>query len=159
MVELQRAIAYRKSGNLEESKELLLQLVVIEPENAVILYQCAWTHDALGLEKEAVPFYTKALKNGLEGENRKGALLGLGSTYRTLGKYQLAMETLQKGIEEFPNSPEFHIFLAIVLYNKKEYHQSVGLLLKKLVELSDHDAIKRYEKAITYYSEHLDDVW
>ncbi|WP_246321240.1 tetratricopeptide repeat protein [Paenibacillus germinis] len=37
--------------------------------------------------REAVPFYKKSLELGLSGEERQGAYLGLGSTYRTLGMY------------------------------------------------------------------------
>lgn len=88
MNELEKAIALREAGNAVEAKRLLLQLYAAEPYHPEILYQCAWVHDTLGEEKEAIPFYRAALEHGLGGKDRRGALLGLGSTYRTLGQYE-----------------------------------------------------------------------
>lgn len=55
----------------------------METRNPSIWYQCGCDHDNLGKEREAIPFYLQALELGILGEERQGALLGLGSTYRT----------------------------------------------------------------------------
>src|SRR5690349_25092414 len=98
---LQEAIHLRSNGRPEAARELLLELVTAYPDDAEIHYQTAWVHDNLGLEREAVPFYVRAIELGLSGEDLEGALLGLGSTYRTLGAYQQAAETLRRGIASF----------------------------------------------------------
>ncbi|MFD1127361.1 tol-pal system YbgF family protein [Paenibacillus provencensis] len=110
------AIKLRNEGNKEEALERLLQLLnTIEAEQAAQLnYQIAWTYDSLGLEKEAVPYYLDAISMGIQGEDRSGALLGLGSTYRTLGQYEAAENVLRQGIDEFPENKEFRVFLAMV---------------------------------------------
>ncbi|WP_179223733.1 tetratricopeptide repeat protein [Paenibacillus tyrfis] len=79
MKELEAAIQLRESGNFEEARSLLLELLEQHPLNPSIWYQCAWIHDVLELESEAVAYYKKSLELGLKEEERQGAFLGLGS--------------------------------------------------------------------------------
>ncbi|WP_309484819.1 tetratricopeptide repeat protein [Bacillus aquiflavi] len=116
-------------------------------------------HDQLGLEAEAVPFYTKALTCQLTSEERQLALLGLGSTYRVLGQYEQARIILEQGIEQFPHANEFRVFYALVLYNLNETKQAMSLLLKLLGETTNDNGMKAYKKAILFYSDHLDELW
>jgi Tetratrico peptide repeat len=81
---LQEAIELRSTGQTEEARSLLLTLVAAYPDDAEINYQAAWVHDLLGREREAVPWYVRAIEQGHSGTDLEGALLGLGSTYRTL---------------------------------------------------------------------------
>lgn len=53
---LEKAIELRKSGHLQESNEMLSHLVEEYPGNASIHYQCAWSYDLLGEERQAVFF-------------------------------------------------------------------------------------------------------
>ena len=98
---LAEAVAMREAGQVEEAKRLLLDLHTQSPDDPIINLQCAWAHDKLGLEAEAVPFYEAAVRLGLDGEDLRSALLGLGSTYRTLGRYDDALATLTRGIETY----------------------------------------------------------
>lgn len=117
MSNLEQAVRWRQEGKVQEAIELLQEITVQEPENANVWYQLAWAHDSLGLEREAVPHYEKALSLGLSGEERAGAILGLGSTYRTLGEYNQAKIWFEKGMNEFTTYREFEVFYAMVLYN------------------------------------------
>ncbi|SFS57670.1 tetratricopeptide repeat protein [Paenibacillus sp. 453mf] len=155
------AIKLRNEGNKEEALERLLQLLnTIEAEQAAQLnYQIAWTYDSLGLEKEAVPYYLDAISMGIQGEDRSGALLGLGSTYRTLGQYEAAENVLRQGIDEFPENKEFRVFLAMVQYNLKEYAVAMRLLLEEIAENSSNSGVQSYRKAIAFYADKLDQRW
>ncbi|HET8841608.1 MAG TPA: tetratricopeptide repeat protein, partial [Ktedonobacteraceae bacterium] len=62
---LQKAIELRSAGRAEEARAILLELVAAYPENAEIHYQTAWVHDTLGREREAIPFYLRAIEQGL----------------------------------------------------------------------------------------------
>ncbi|TCS96601.1 tetratricopeptide repeat protein [Hazenella coriacea] len=159
MSEFQRAIRCREEGRLEDAQSLLLQLIKQDPSNPQTLYQCACVHDALGLEREAIPFYEEALQLGLTSEERRGAWLGLGSTYRTLGEYLKAQETLEKGIQEFPDAHELYLFYAMVLYNLGEHQRSMEILLQKMIELTQDEGIQKYQRAILFYADQLDQVW
>jgi tetratricopeptide (TPR) repeat protein len=156
---LARAVGLRQAGEAEEARVILLALVDERPEDAEVLYQTAWTHDTLGLEREAVAYYRRALDAGLAGEERRGALLGLGSTYRALGEYVRAEETLRQGVVEFPDDRAMQVFLAMALYNRGRHGEAMGLVLRNLAETSDDTRIRRYERAILYYAPDLDRTW
>nr|WP_199620775.1 tetratricopeptide repeat protein [Paenibacillus alkalitolerans] len=159
MDRLQTAIELRESGKLEEARTLLQDLYTQEPDNPSVLYQCAWVHDAMGLEREAVPFYVKSLELGLTGEERQGALLGLGSTYRTLGMYEQSKRIFEEAIKEYPHRREFLVFYAMVLYNLNAYDKAMEILLKQLSETSADEGIQSYKRAIHFYSDRLDELW
>lgn len=104
MSTIQTAIELRSAGKSEEAKQILLGLLEQSPEDPDILYQLAWIHDLMGLEGEAVPYYEKAISSGLKDPERRGALLGLGSTYRTLGLYNKSKEIFERGRQDYPQA-------------------------------------------------------
>ncbi|WP_391209380.1 tetratricopeptide repeat protein [Psychrobacillus sp. L4] len=157
--ELERAINLRNEGKKEESNDLLLKLVKAFPADATIHYQCAWSYDVIGEESKAVPYYEKAIELGLSQDELEGALLGLGSTYRTLGEYEKSKQVFIKGIELFPSNKAIQIFYSMTLYNLKEYQSAMDLLLKCLIETTRDDEILSYQKAILFYADKLNDVW
>jgi len=59
--QLELILALRKNGQLEEANQCMVALVKKHPENAYYQFQCAWTFDSLGQEKEAAPHYEKAI--------------------------------------------------------------------------------------------------
>lgn len=159
MKDLQQAVHWRQEGKMQEAIELLHKITEREPENGEGWYQLAWAHDSLGLEREAVPYYEKALQLKLSTEDRAGAILGLGSTYRTLGQYEQARTWLLTGITEFPEHREFEVFYAMVLYNLGEHTEAMQRLLVQLADTSGDQRIKDYNRAIRYYADQLDRVW
>jgi tetratricopeptide (TPR) repeat protein len=156
---LSSAIHLRETGKHEEARDLLLELHSKFAEDAQVNFQCAWIHDLLGLEREAIPFYEKAIQAGLSGEDLQGALLGMGSTYRCIGEYQKARETFQRALERFPERNEFKVFLAMTYYNLKEHSKAMELLLTSLVETSKDEGILSYDRAIRFYADKLDETW
>lgn len=159
MEKLDQAISLRKQEKLTESNILLLELVKEYPNHPVINYQCAWSFDVLGEEAKAAPYYERAIELGLSGETLEGALLGLGSTYRTLGDYERSKRTFEKGIELFPSNQAFKVFYAMTLYNLKEHDKAMELLLTSLIDTTSDKDILSYEKAIRFYANKLDQVW
>lgn len=154
------AVELRSSGRAEEARTMLLQLLPADRGNAELHYQLAWTHDVLGLEREAVPYYEQSLALGLpDDEQNAGAMLGLGSTYRTLGQYTESRALLEQGMLEFPKRAEFKAFLAMTLHNLGEHAEAIELLLKLLAETSADSGIQDYRKAIMFYSDKLGQVW
>jgi tetratricopeptide (TPR) repeat protein len=156
---LNEAIARRTSGEAAAALPLFLALAEAYPDVADVQYQTAWCHDTLGLEREAVPFYERALALGLTGDDRMGAYLGLGSTLRTLGAYAQALAVLEAGVGEFPADRGLPVFLAMARYNAGQARDAVSALLLLLVDTTGDPAIKRYERAIRLYAEDLDRTW
>ncbi|SDN09305.1 Tetratrico peptide repeat-containing protein [Psychrobacillus sp. OK028] len=157
--EIEEAIILRNTGRTIESNELLLQLVEKYPNNASIHYQCGWSFDVLGEETQAISFYETAIKLGLPNDELEGAIIGLGSTYRALGFYEKSKDVFLNGIELFPNNKAIQVFYAITLYNLSEHSNATELLLNILLETTNEKQILAYEKALKFYSKHLDDVW
>ncbi|MGN7298892.1 tetratricopeptide repeat protein [Fredinandcohnia aciditolerans] len=156
---MKQALQLREEGRFKESNARLLSLVKESPNDPQLNYQVAWSFDVLGLESNAVPFYEKSIRLGLEGEDLEGALLGLGSTYRTLGKYEKSAETLVKGLELFPENHAIRSFYAMTLYNLNRHQEAMGILLKSLATTSGDKYIQQYNRAINFYADKLDEIW
>ena len=149
---LSAAIELREAGLLEEARLMLLVLHSESPADAQISLQCAWTHDVMGLEREALPFYQEAIEQGLEGTDLREALHGLGSTLRAIGEHQRAIEVLARGAREFPESREFGPFLAMAYADAGDCRRAVGMLLQDLAETSADPDIVRYRRALLEYA-------
>jgi tetratricopeptide (TPR) repeat protein len=156
---LASAINLRESDKHEQARQFLLELHADFPDDPQVNYQCAWIHDLLGLEREAIPFYKKAIQTGLNVDDLKSALLGMGSTYRCIGEYQKSIETFQHALTLFPNSHEFKVFLGMAYYNIGEYSKAMELLLNSLADTSSDEGILRYQRAIRFYSDKLNQTW
>ncbi|MEK0315020.1 tetratricopeptide repeat protein [Cohnella sp. 56] len=163
---LDKAIQMREEGRakqdqamLAEVRAMLIELVSAYPDDAEINFQTAVAHDNSGLGREAIPFYVHAIEQGLSGPDLERALLGLGSTYRYLGFYQEAEETLRRGVAEFPHHRGLQVFLAIALYNTGKYKQSTELLLANLLETTSDEKLQYFSKPLSYYAQHLDETW
>lgn len=111
--QLVEALELRKKDKKIESNRILLKMVEEYPDDAFINYQCAWSFDVLGEESKAIPFYERAIKQGLSGKDLEGAILGLGSTYRTLGEYEKSTTIFAKGIELFPTNRAIQVLSLI----------------------------------------------
>lgn len=161
MSDLATAIQFRADGRFTEAQLILDELLEADPENARLNYHYAWLYDVQGLETEAVPYYIKATADdgGLSGEELRGALLGLGSTYRALGRYEEAIHTIERGITEFPDAKEFTIFLAMAFYNVGRHMEAMELLLRTMADTSADPGIQRFAPAIRFYSNQLDMIW
>ena len=163
---LAEAIQLRETGRarqdkaiLEEARTLLLDLVAAYPDDAEITFQTAVVHDNLGLEQESIPFYVQALAQGLSGADLERALLGLGSTYRGLGNYQQAEETLRRGVKEFPHNRALQVFLAMALYNMQHYKEAMELVLTNLMVTTSDEKLQYFKRPLAYYASHLDEIW
>lgn len=154
---LAEAVRLREDGRLEEARERLLALSEQFPLDVEVAYQTAWVHDTLGLEAEAVPYYVRAVEEpGLSPDDRRGALLGLGSTYRVLGRYAEAVTTLGDAAAEFPDDGALKTFLAMALYNNGRTHEAMEILLTVLATTSKDPGIAAYRPAIEHYAKDLD---
>lgn len=153
---LAQAARLREQGHPEQARERLLSLTAAYPDAADVAYQTAWVHDVLGLEAEAVPYYERCLQgDGLREEDRRGALLGLGSTYRVLGRFGQAVETLRRGVSEFPDDGALRTFLSMALFNTGEHHEAMQILLRLVAETSDSPHVRQYRPAIEHYAKDL----
>jgi tetratricopeptide (TPR) repeat protein len=156
---LTQAIEHRTAKHFDEARQLFAELYAENPDDPQVNYHYAWLHDTMGEESAAVPFYEKAIAGGLPDEDLRGAMLGLGSTYRTLGEYEKSVALLRRGMFRFPEAGEFPVFLAMALYNTGAHAEAMELLLKVIVNTADDDGIQQFNRAIEFYADKLDEVW
>lgn len=137
---LAQAVALRKQNKPDEAMVILGALLRAHPQDPDLNYQLAWTCDFMGKEAEAVPFYETAITNGLT-EDRAGAMLGLGSTYRALGEYEKSLNVFNQAVHEFPDDRALKVFRALTLYNMGQAEESVRELLIQLLDTSEDPSI------------------
>lgn len=156
---LETVIRLREQHRDHEARELLTELHSVAPDDPRVNLQCAWIHDKLGLENDAVPYYERAIELGLTGDDLKSALVGLGSTYRALGRYDEALASLSRAADEFPDDRGARVFLALSQYNAGAAKEAVEGLLSTLIETTSDPDIKRYRNALTVYAADVDRTW
>ena len=102
---------------------------------------------------------TEVVEHRLPEEELEGAYLGLGSTYRTLGKYKESKKVFEEGIAKFPENNAIKVFYAMTLYNLKEHSKAMEILLYNISQTSSDENINKYKKAIEFYSNKLNEIW
>lgn len=157
--QIAEVVRLRDAGLLDASRALSLSLLAEYPDDTALNLQAAWTHDTMGLEVEAVPFYERAIAAGLDDEDLRGALLGLGSTYRVIGRDADAARTLAQGIARFPDDGAMRAFYALALHSAGEHTHATQEFLRIILGTSQDPQIERYRRALSEYMEHPDERW
>ena len=152
-------MSLREGGDLEGAESLLSRVLAEAPDDAEASYQMACVLDLRGAEREALPYYSSAIDAGLCGKERASAFLGWGSSHRALGNYAEAVEVLRRGTSEFPVDRAMQVFLAVALYNAGEHRESVGILLRNLIQTTTDAELKSYGEALDFYANRLDEIW
>lgn len=157
--EFDRAVRLREEGQLEQAKQLFLSLLRKDEKNPRLHAYCAWCYDSLGEERQAVPHYERAIRLGLTGEELAESYLGLGSTYRALGRYAEAEQLFKEAIEQFPNHGALKVFQAMTHYNVGRHEEATGTLLELLASPKVDESIARYRRAIAFYARNLNETY
>ena len=154
---LERAIRLREAGELEEARAVLQKPLERNPEDPAVNYRCAWVHDRMAREREAITLYERAIERGLSGGDLEGAILSLGSSYRAVGNAAKAAEVLRGGVARFPRNRAMRVFLAMALHDRDEHDQAVGILLRNLAETSSEPEISACKDALFFYANRLNE--
>jgi tetratricopeptide (TPR) repeat protein len=148
--ELAAIVGARAYGQSAAILPRLRKLDDQHPNVAEINYQLAWSCEVLERAAEAVPYYEKAIALGLPPNELSGALIGLGSTLRTLGQLDRSAEVLRSGQRQFPENPEFAVFLALTLHAQGQAGAALRLALETLCATSEDPGLTAYQRAIRH---------
>ena len=157
---IDEAIRLREEDCFDESIAILQTLISIPGYSGKAYLHIAWSFDAQGKEKEAIPNYKKALIKGqLSSAEKFDCLLGLASSLRCLGQYEEADGYFERTIQDFPEKIEIIPFYAMNLYNLGRSKESVSVLLRLLIQSTGSEDINAYQRAIEMYASDLDKTW
>jgi tetratricopeptide (TPR) repeat protein len=111
-------------------------------------FERAAAHDRAGREAEAIPEYEEALRLGLPDATRRKAMLGLGSSFRNVGRHDDAVAVLDGACAQFPDDHALRVFRALALSSAGRCEEALGdalLLVADEVELGGYEfALRRY---------------
>lgn len=154
--DLSIALELQRKGLLIESNHVIMELLLQDSHNASLQYQCAVSLDILGQEIESIPYYEKAIELGLLNEELEYAFVGLGTIYRSHGRFLESKALFNQAIIEFPGKEQMKVFYAMALYNLGEYREAMEFLIDVLSwTTTNQDILKNY-RSITYLGHRLD---
>jgi len=148
----------RRADKLEESQNILLELLEQHPDNPLVLFEVGGSFDVLGEEKQGIPYYLKAIKSGLDGDDLQECLVCLGSSYRLIGEFEKAIEALKKAVDQFPDNNSGQVFLALAYYSDGYEDEAVKILLDVLLKTTQDENILAYADTLDYYKDNLDEI-
>jgi tetratricopeptide (TPR) repeat protein len=152
---LAEAVALREGGHADEAQPLLIALAAEFSDDAEVQYQAAWVHDYLGLEDDAVPYYERALALGLPEPEREGLVLGLGSTYRNVGRIKESLALLERGVRDYPANHAMCCFLALSRLSNGDPDEALALAFDVILDTGNDPTIDRYRRALSSYRDEL----
>lgn len=153
------ALAEREKGDAKAALDLLLEYGEANLDDAEVALLIASSYDSIGKEREAVPWYERALEADLVDAERISASIGLGSSLRALGEYDAALKILGDAHERFPINRAIETFLAMVQFNAGEQQKAFETILRILAENSGDQDIRAYAGALTFYAEDVAYIW
>ncbi len=156
---IEKARTLRRDDQLEESQELLLELLEEYPDDPLVLFELGGAYDVMGMENEAIPYYEQAIDQGLDGPELLECFICLGLNHRAIGEFEEAVELLENATSQYPEDNSAKTFLALAYYSNEQYTESVQLLLSLLLQTTEDEQITAYADTLDYYKDNLDEVW
>ena len=127
-----------------------------EGDAARTVLERAYAHDRAGREAEAIPEYEEALRLGLDPNSEAGALLGLGSSLRNVGRAGEAVAVLDDACARHPDHDALRLFRALALASSGRCDEGLAEALRVAVELAgDGTSVDRYRRALIEYADEL----
>jgi tetratricopeptide (TPR) repeat protein len=134
---------------LARMEALASELPDDSPEAA---FERASAFDSTGHSDRAVPLYRRALELGLDGPNRRRAVIQMASSLRNLGQASESVELLsaerERGSDELDDAVS--AFLALALVDTGREREAVALAL---AALAPH--LPRYQRSVGNYAREL----
>lgn len=126
----------------------------VRAPRAVALFEEACELDSSGHSDRAAPLYREALDLGLEGINRRRAVIQMASSLRNVGEVQESVKLLtaerERGSDELDDAVS--AFLALALVDTGREREAASLALEAL---APH--LPRYQRSLASYARDLRD--
>jgi tetratricopeptide (TPR) repeat protein len=130
-------------------------LLAAHPGDARALFEMAGAFDWCGRPADAASGYEQAFAAGLDGDERRRALVQYGSTLRNLDRPDEAVAVLRRASMEFPGNPSVRAFLGLALLGAGRAEEAVAELLDLVVDGASSADLLTYEAALRRYAGEL----
>jgi tetratricopeptide (TPR) repeat protein len=150
------AIDARNHGEYRQARQILEELLLFEPESALVHYHLAVTHGMQGEDRPAIFHYRAALDTGLPEVEEGQAALAMSATLRSQGRYLEAARFLREILTRRPQDDGLRAFLALTLHKLGMHAEAVTILIRLLVTTSSSSHIRTVAPILSFYADSLD---
>jgi tetratricopeptide (TPR) repeat protein len=130
--------------------------VTTRSDSARLEYDRAVECDRAGREEEAIPRYEAALRLGLADDLVPGAMVGLGSSLRNVGRADEAVELLGEACARFPDNAALSLFHALALAGAGRCEEAFASVFRLAATRIDAAEVVRYRRALDEYAAELE---
>lgn len=106
--------------------------------------ETGFAHDRAGKEREAIPFYRKALESNLPDNDKINVCFCLASSYRTAGKKNAAKKVISSAIKNHPEEPLLQIMAALIDLDNGHHNLAISKLIIVCSEHIKTENMKKY---------------
>ncbi|GKW45961.1 hypothetical protein NCCP2050_16530 [Planococcus sp. NCCP-2050] len=152
---LNHALNLRREGKLFESHHILEEMISVDPENALLRYEYAWSCDILAKDDEAISSYKLALKLGLPEPQAVNAYGQIGSLYRLQGCLEEAEHILMSGMSKVQDDSLLKIHYAFTQYDFGDSEEAMRWMVEALLSSTRKPEILLNQRAISYLGSNL----
>ena len=102
--------------------------------------------DRRSKEAQAIPLYQEAIRLGLGRASLRRAMIFLGSSLTTVGKFAEAVGQLQTAMKRFPNDPLVELFLGLAYCAEGRGLDAAGVLANTLLRESNNSDVVSFRR-------------
>lgn len=147
--------ALRLARRRDEHLAAARAAVAEHPADVLAQIEAAYAHDFVGQEDIAIRHYDAAWRLGVPAAERRGFLVGYGSTLRNVGRAGEAVTILAQAAADDPDYPAFGAFLALALFSAGHSREAIATMLGCALAAAQPNAFDGYERALGEYREEL----
>lgn len=147
MTPLEQVQALRTAGEREAWRDAADRLAKAQPDDVAVRIEAAWACDSHGEEDDAIVHYDTAWRLGVPEAERRGFLVGYGSTLRNVGRVEEAVALLGEAVDAHPDYPPLKAFLALALHSAGHTRAALALALDAALD-TDQGRLDGYAPAL-----------
>ena len=148
-LQINAAIDWYVNGYLDEAKQLMFEVLKIDPNEARAMYQIALIYHEL-YDFDNALLYLKKIE---QINNSEIISLKMAEVYGDMGEYDKASDIMDNLIKKNSSNPEYYYKYAIICTKAKDT-PAAEKYFKKFIALNGDDATARKDLAVLYISTH-----
>ncbi len=126
-----------------------------DDDDVAALIAAAYEHDRRGDERGAIRYYERAWARGVPEAERRGFLVGFGSTLRNVGRADDAVALLAAAVAADPGYPPLRAFLSLALFSSGHPRAALAAMLGVVLDVAGPGALDGYDRALGDYHQEL----